>query len=561
VLSVAPLIGAYLSAGGLIGQVPLPGTSSVSVPLSPPNACGRCHRPVDEADLGGIYDTWAGSVMGHAARDPVFLAALTVAESDAPGVGDFCLRCHAPEAWLEGRCIETNGEQLDANDSGVTCSVCHRMEPTPYVKNAQYIVADDSVMRGPYDQSVAPHRNAQSAWISDPQLCGTCHDLYNPLVHRRTLTGTLTSALFPEQTTYSEWAQSAFAREGKDCKSCHLPESEGQIADTGPIRMDRSDHGIAGVNNFLLDAIDFLYPELDLSTRLAIGRAKNEAMLRRAATVEVIDGPSMVRRGDPYTIRVKVTNEAGHKLPTGYPLGRRVFLSARTSSAAPLVDDVGEPVDPIALYEIVQGQFGIGPGHHLALNDIILSDTRIPARGMIVTATIAPVGKVYPQLEPGVLVHWDEVEYTATAPCDPLETEAAIEIGLYHQVLTRSYSDALIAANTGLPRGDRLSQAVEAIDPKPVEMAREIFRATLDPSSSCAPPDAGFPDSGAPDAAPITDAGTLDRDADVPVDAGLAVEGGCSCTGARTPDGSEASALIMLLAMGLGLGRFGRKRR
>jgi hypothetical protein len=36
------------------------------------------------------------SMMGNTLRDPLFLAALTVAEQDRPGVGDWCLRCHTP---------------------------------------------------------------------------------------------------------------------------------------------------------------------------------------------------------------------------------------------------------------------------------------------------------------------------------------------------------------------------------------------------------------------------------------------------------------------------------
>ena len=82
----------------VVGLVPLPGTSSVSVPMQTPTACQPCH-----GDLGGgAHDTWVGSVMGHAARDPLFLAAVSEAEKDIPGAGDLCLRCHAPEAWVQG---------------------------------------------------------------------------------------------------------------------------------------------------------------------------------------------------------------------------------------------------------------------------------------------------------------------------------------------------------------------------------------------------------------------------------------------------------------------------
>src|SRR5689334_5032217 len=70
----------------------------------PSVGCRGCHGSQSpEQALTIAWDTWAGSMMSHATRDPVFWAALDVANADAPGSGDFCLRCHAPQAWLDGR--------------------------------------------------------------------------------------------------------------------------------------------------------------------------------------------------------------------------------------------------------------------------------------------------------------------------------------------------------------------------------------------------------------------------------------------------------------------------
>jgi hypothetical protein len=49
------------------------------------------------------WDTWAGSMMAQSSRDPLFWAALDVANNDMPDVGDFCLRCHVATGWLAGR--------------------------------------------------------------------------------------------------------------------------------------------------------------------------------------------------------------------------------------------------------------------------------------------------------------------------------------------------------------------------------------------------------------------------------------------------------------------------
>ena len=90
------------------------------------------------------WTTWSGSMMGQAGRDPLFWATLDVANNDVPDVGDWCLRCHAPKAWLEGRSEPPGGstdgcgmqgkiDEWGADFAGLDCSTCHRMfdNPTP----------------------------------------------------------------------------------------------------------------------------------------------------------------------------------------------------------------------------------------------------------------------------------------------------------------------------------------------------------------------------------------------------------------------------------------------
>jgi hypothetical protein len=536
--------------GLLLLGVDLPGTSSVSVALAPPSSCRTCHGTFDPAE--SAFDTWAGSAMGHAARDPLFLSALTEAEKDAPGIGDLCLRCHAPEAWLQGRCLPSDGSLLLPDDSGITCSVCHRMDRSPWQRNGQYLVGEDIDYRGPYDDAIAPHRVQRSDFIGQSELCGACHDLRNPLVERRDLDGTPMGMPFPEQTTYTEWAASAFAFE-QSCQDCHMPEGPGPVADGGPVRPDRSRHDLSGGNVFLLRAIDFLEPGLGLGDQLNLGQTRAIAMLRSAATLEERDPPAEVRRGEPVAIRLRVTNESGHKLPTGYPEGRRVWLELTSPELALRLGrfdtSSGEPIDPVAIYRSVQGQIGIGPGHRLALNDAIFEDTRIPPRGFVASATTAPVGKVYPEVSPGVLAHFDDVTVTATVPCDEARTEISILATLWYQSVTKRYVDRLVSDNAGDPRGARLALAFEEADPGPIEMASLARTIPIARDSTCAPPDAGFLDagnSGDPDAG--------DGGPPGPADAGMITpppDDGCGCTAAGA-GGSDGLALAGLLVLSIG---------
>ncbi len=522
--------------------------------MAAPAACRGCHGIFDPQ--GSPYDTWAGSPMGHAARNPLFLSALTEAEKDAPGVGDLCLRCHAPAAWLEGRCFPTDGSGLLPDDPGVTCAACHRMDPSPYQQNGQYFVGEDLEYRGQRDDAMPPHRYQPSTWISDSKMCGTCHDLRNPLVMRRDLDGTLTTQAFPEQTTYSEWAASAFAAEGERCQDCHMPTDVGRAAEAAPIRQDRASHAFAGGNVFLLAAIAFLEPGLGLSDQLIRGQARMEAALRTAADLELIDPPQTVDRGERVELSFRITNLTGHKLPTGYPEGRRVWLSV---DSAPLglelgrfEEATGEPEAPAALYHAVQGQSGIGPGHRLALNDTIYFDNRIPPRGFVPTATIAPVGADFEEVEPGVLAHWDDVTVTATVPCDLPDGPIELRASLWYQSVTKAYVDALVKENGNDPRAFRLQAAFEEADPGPTEMLALTANLMLRSDSSCAPPDMGVDagvDLGTPDAGP-PDSGVSDQG--MP-DAGEAPEddGGCGCSaqirkGRSSVDGASLIGLLLI---------------
>src|SRR5687768_14636198 len=111
--------------------------------------CDNCHSDyaLDTEPSYEPWDSWAGSMMSQASRDPLFWAALDVANQDDTdvlgdvGIGDTCLRCHVPKAWYEGRssCTTPWGQEFDGscllgpanardNDyDGITCHFCHRM--------------------------------------------------------------------------------------------------------------------------------------------------------------------------------------------------------------------------------------------------------------------------------------------------------------------------------------------------------------------------------------------------------------------------------------------------
>ena len=104
-----------------------PGTqpNEIIEPIADPQSCFFCHALFDDPATTNKPYRWRGSMHAHAGRDPIFHAAVSIANQDAVDAGEACIRCHMPEAFLEGRGkadrslltdadIEENGKQKRA---------------------------------------------------------------------------------------------------------------------------------------------------------------------------------------------------------------------------------------------------------------------------------------------------------------------------------------------------------------------------------------------------------------------------------------------------------------
>ena len=138
--------------------VRMPGTQPAQgVVLEDPLTCTNCHANFDpniEAGFG-----WRGSMMGQAARDPLFWATLTVAAQDSiwafgrPNAADLCERCHMTGGWLAGRSDPPNGSAMMGTDfDGVQCDTCHRMFD-PFFASTASGVREGSDWTGYWDET------------------------------------------------------------------------------------------------------------------------------------------------------------------------------------------------------------------------------------------------------------------------------------------------------------------------------------------------------------------------------------------------------------------------
>ena len=312
------------------------------------------------------WDSWGATMMASAIRDPLYQAALTVANQDVLGIGQWCLRCHSPTSYVQGHGLPTDGSALDAVDrAGVSCEACHRTRTDAgLIGNAQLTFEPSFTVFGPYTHVDSPaHTGVQDPAVSQSSLCGQCHEVRNPVLGRAG-----TRRPFPLDTTYSEWLHSAYSTGAgaKTCQGCHMVrETEDlPLAKQGPVRPTPSRHAFVGGNVWGLDAVRAAAAPGDLDgldAAFAANRAAALQNLAAAADVQVLlpDGPLPV--DTDVLVKVRVLNRTGHKLPTGYADGRRVFLELRVNDqvvSGAYDGDAGALVsDPqLAVFEAVHGR-------------------------------------------------------------------------------------------------------------------------------------------------------------------------------------------------------------
>jgi len=548
---VAMLIGVALGEGAA-AAVPLattpndflqPGTQPSAAQFDDfqePGACATCHggfRSQNDAP----FDAWVTSMMAQAARDPLTRAAATIANADATGSGEMCIRCHAPIGWLGGRSTGGDFGNLQAGDLyGVTCHMCHRMLD-PIVRadapaidapilaaldgagtrppgrcaqspsqactsdaacggagpcrldagQGRFVVDPDDSRRGPRQLAGHLHMTTPSPFHTRSDACAPCHDVSTPTFTRNP-DGSWSlnaldaqhptqdpSAMFPEQRTYSEWRASEFAGAGvvfadgrfggvktatlpntvtvSTCQDCHMPQVAQKPCEGGSTHPDVGTHFFSGANTWVLGAVLDQYGDVSglAADSVAAAATRTEDMLGDASDLEV------TQQG--YRLDVRVVNQTGHKLPTGYPEGRRMWLGLRVfgadPQAAPIAEDGAydaasgtlDVAHTTKIYEVRQviasdvaaatGQVE-GTPFHLVLNGAIAFDNRIPPRGFSNAAFqsfgAAPVGATYADGQ-----YWDDTTYTL-----PLAA-TRVEVSLYYQTTSREYAEFLRDTATG----------------------------------------------------------------------------------------------------------------
>jgi len=361
-----------------------------------PEVCSGCH-----ADA---YNQWNGSMHSHAWTDPVYRAALDMVSKASNGkVDKFCMGCHTPIGVVTQEASPSGKGMSEVANRGVQCEVCHNISRSSGISNGAYVLTPKLHGRplkfGPFKDSTSPyHDTAYSKLHTQSEFCGQCHDVSHPF-NRVAL-----------ERTYTEWRDSNYAGQGVQCQDCHMKPVRGRASPLGKERERVFTHYFVGGN--------VLVTKLLGSDGHA---ARAEEMLKSAATVKII-APASLGRARSNDIRIRVANVgAGHKLPTGFPEGREMWLDFKA------IDGRGKQL--YRLGAIVDGVTEKGTKSF----KVLLGD----AKGNIVDANILDADRIL--LDTRIEPHgYRDVEYRFEVPANsvgPIRLVADLNYWSFSQAL------------------------------------------------------------------------------------------------------------------------------
>lgn len=276
------------------------------------------------------------------------------------------------------------------------------LPPQNYSENGsgQYFMSDDAAKRASFADAAARHTFEYSRYHKSKYFCGTCHDVSNPILFNLSAdpTNPLPSELNPAysyfhvERTFSEFMLSAYGQYGgadtnqefqdqgapgithaASCQDCHMHAAVGAGCDKNdaPIRPDESiEHPNSGV-----PVHDLTGGNVWVSTVLASAipgsdnyNMTNDELLNQGGSIltldlsqgEGIDPDALLAGADRARQQLQlaasilntdfdvatnnlsfiVQNNAGHKLISGFPEGRRMFINIKAFDDGVLILEV-----------------------------------------------------------------------------------------------------------------------------------------------------------------------------------------------------------------------------
>lgn len=264
-----------------------------------------------------------------------------------------------------------------------------------------------------------------------------------------------------------------------------MPRYDGQVCTQGNTRQNMGVHDFTGGNTKVGQWVRYLYPSDVTQQQVDSGAVRARRTLQKAATMEL---EATVESGSVHA-EVTITNETGHKFPSGYPEGRRIWINVKgfdaqqqmifesgayNSTTGVLTED-----EQIKIYEIHPGispgladALGLpsGKSFHFVLNDTVYMDNRIPPRGAT-NAELTMIQSPVVDYSYADGQYWDITDYDL-----PLATDSIVAT-LFYQTTSKEYIEFLRDHNTTSTRGDVLYALWDTTGKSaPEMMEQEYFR-------------------------------------------------------------------------------------
>lgn len=331
-------------------------------------ACSRCHDELsaegdenEEEDISFIRH-WGASIMRFSFLDPFWRAKVRGESLRLPHLAGAieakCSRCHAPmaneQAAADGSAVLIFGQGGFADETspyhtlameGVGCTLCHQLKASvvdenessivsSYVNSGEFILHESRVAFSKYSPDFIQTMERSSGFtpvnsdhLHGSSFCAVCHDLYTDYYDKNGEKMSTDDTLFPEQTPYQEWLASDFPDEGTQCQDCHMQSYAEAKISSKPFRTNlRSEvysHTFFTENTMMLNMISsiadqqgLVIPDLDDAVE------GGQEYLASSGGIEISE---IEWRTNEVLVKIKVTNNCGHKLPTSIPV-RRVFI-------------------------------------------------------------------------------------------------------------------------------------------------------------------------------------------------------------------------------------------
>ncbi len=288
-------------------------------------ACAECH-PTQ-------YDEWRGSMHAYAALSPFFDALAGKSFRDSGGsIGTFCTGCHSQQGTLDGEpgTIQAS-ERSEISREGVTCDVCHTaVGNEDPVSNGRLLRELGPVKRGPYGSGDnTSHSGEFSEFITSPELCGTCHDVYpfpGPAI----------------ELAYTEYLESPAYDAGVRCQDCHMSPEPGVPSERewGPAAVvpgetypDRelSNHRFVGPDYSVLET--FPFPDDPIASLVAQDEGAERSLTLLKNSVGIASA-TLVEEGNELTLEVVLESlTTGHRVPTGFSSERQLWIEVEVEDS------------------------------------------------------------------------------------------------------------------------------------------------------------------------------------------------------------------------------------